>query len=244
MQTWIGLIVILLTLPSSVFARVYARTIADTTQIWDTGIEWSCSGRFLPVSRVSGDTIYVTERDTMQIATCLCYIDVCTKVTGLQPGSYTAVVHRRHEVRFPDSLRVYEEYAGSATFTIVNPSSAVAGVSLSQSPCHTTPESVPGSSSMPEEPLLLSTYPNPFNPKTVVSCQWPVVSLVRLVVHDILGREIVTLLEGYMEAGRYEVTFDGTNFSSGVYICRMTVGDRSSRSGRVVVQSLKMVLLR
>jgi hypothetical protein len=88
----------------------------------------------------------------------------------------------------------------------------------------------------PEEFTLEQNYPNPFNPKTVVSCQLSAASWVRLVVYDVLGREVATLLHGLMEPGRYEVTFDGAGLSSGVYISRLTIGDFS--------QSRKMVLVR
>jgi hypothetical protein len=71
---------------------------------------------------------------------------------------------------------------------------------------------------------LQQNWPNPFNPKTVVSCQWPVASKVRLVVYDMLGREVETLLDGQMEPGRREVTFDATGLASGVYVYRLTAG--------------------
>jgi photosystem II stability/assembly factor-like uncharacterized protein len=83
---------------------------------------------------------------------------------------------------------------------------------------------------------LEQNFPNPFNPKTVVRGQWPVTSKVKLVVYDMLGREVATLLDGEIEAGSHEVTFDGTGLSSGLYIYRLTVGG--------YVESRKMVLLR
>jgi phosphatidylserine/phosphatidylglycerophosphate/cardiolipin synthase-like enzyme len=83
---------------------------------------------------------------------------------------------------------------------------------------------------------LQQNHPNPFNPKTVVSCQWPVASRVRLVVYDMLGREVATLLDAERAAGRYEVTFDATGLSSGVYVYRLTAGE--------YVMSHTMLLLR
>jgi hypothetical protein len=59
---------------------------------------------------------------------------------------------------------------------------------------------------------------------------------VKFAVYDLLGREIAVLMDGEKEAGRYEVTFDGTGLSSGVYVYRITVGE--------FVQSKKMLLLR
>jgi hypothetical protein len=71
---------------------------------------------------------------------------------------------------------------------------------------------------------LEQNWPNPFNPKTVVSCQLSVASRVRLVVYDVLGREVATLLDGVMATGRYDVPFDAAGLSSGVYVYRLTAG--------------------
>jgi hypothetical protein len=68
---------------------------------------------------------------------------------------------------------------------------------------------------------LSQNYPNPFNPTTVLSCQSPVASHVRIAVYDILGREVAVLMDEKKEAGRYEVKWDASGFASGVYICRM-----------------------
>jgi hypothetical protein len=82
--------------------------------------------------------------------------------------------------------------------------------------------------------VLEQNYPNPFNPITVISGQWPVVSDVRLVVYDLLGREVAVLVDGRKAAGRYEFRFDGASLSSGVYLCRLTAGE--------YVASRKMIL--
>jgi photosystem II stability/assembly factor-like uncharacterized protein len=83
---------------------------------------------------------------------------------------------------------------------------------------------------------LGQNYPNPFNPKTVVSCQWPVAGRVRLAVYDLLGREVAVLLDEQKAPGRYQVEFDGTKLSSGVYFYRLTAGD--------YVETRRMILLR
>ena len=76
----------------------------------------------------------------------------------------------------------------------------------------------------PQSFELWQNYPNPFNPKTVVSGQWSVTSVVRLAVYDVLGREVAVLADGRYPAGKYSFTFDGSNLSSGVYFCRLTAG--------------------
>jgi spore germination protein YaaH len=81
-----------------------------------------------------------------------------------------------------------------------------------------------GSGNEPERAQLMQNYPNPFNPRTVISCQWPLAGKVRLTVYDVMGREVATLMDGYEPAGMHEVTFDGTDLASGVYVYRLTVG--------------------
>jgi hypothetical protein len=78
---------------------------------------------------------------------------------------------------------------------------------------------------------LLQNYPNPFNPTTSIgysvraaSRQLPAVSSVRLVVYDLLGREVAVLVNGKKEAGLYEVPFDGSKLPSGVYLYKLMAG--------------------
>jgi hypothetical protein len=71
---------------------------------------------------------------------------------------------------------------------------------------------------------LAQNYPNPFNPTTVVSFQTPVVSDVRLVVYDILGREVAVLVNEKKMPGKYQVSFDAAGLASGVYVYRLTAG--------------------
>ena len=71
---------------------------------------------------------------------------------------------------------------------------------------------------LPTEFALLQNYPNPFNPSTVITYQLPKASNVELKVYDVLGNEIKTLVNEEKPAGRYEVKFDASNLSSGMYL--------------------------
>jgi outer membrane protein assembly factor BamB len=68
---------------------------------------------------------------------------------------------------------------------------------------------------------LFQNSPNPFNPKTVIRCQWPVVAQVKLAIYDLLGREVSILLDGVHPPGTYAVTWDATGAASGVYVARL-----------------------
>lgn len=83
---------------------------------------------------------------------------------------------------------------------------------------------------------LNQNYPNPFNPETVISYQLPVFSKVKLQVYDSLGREVAALVDKEQSAGRHEVKFDGSSFSSGIYLCKITAGD--------FIKMNKMVLMK
>jgi hypothetical protein len=79
--------------------------------------------------------------------------------------------------------------------------------------------------SMPEVFSLAQNYPNPFNPSTAISYQLSAVSQVTLKVFDALGREVATLVEAQQSAGRYKVTFDASNLTSGTYFYRLQAGN-------------------
>lgn len=64
---------------------------------------------------------------------------------------------------------------------------------------------------------LERNYPNPFNPITTISFKIPIRSNVSLMIYDILGNEVVSLLENEINSGEHKVQFDGTGLSSGIY---------------------------
>jgi len=119
----------------------------------------------------------------------------------------------------------------------------------------------PVSNSVPDNFYLYQNYPNPFNPVTKIKFDVPApLSFgegpvddsksrqtrggVRLVIYDLLGREIVTLVNGQLKPGTYEVTFDGKNFSSGVYFYRLSAVDPVSGTGQDFTDVKKMILVK
>ncbi len=78
---------------------------------------------------------------------------------------------------------------------------------------------------LPSEYVLSPNYPNPFNPTTTIQFQIPLAEHVRLDVFDLLGRKVMTLLDGMQPAGTQTVQFDASSLSSGMYIYRIQSGD-------------------
>ena len=83
---------------------------------------------------------------------------------------------------------------------------------------------------------LHQNFPNPCNPTTMIRYQLPVSGEVRLVVYDVLGREVSVLVDERKEGGFHEVKFDGSNLASGVYFYRLQAGD--------FAQTKRLLLLR
>lgn len=69
---------------------------------------------------------------------------------------------------------------------------------------------------------LEQNYPNPFNPSTIISYTLPKSGNVRLVVANVLGRQVAVLTNGYQASGTHAYSFDGKNLSSGVYFYSLT----------------------
>ncbi len=87
----------------------------------------------------------------------------------------------------------------------------------------------------PKEFELNQNYPNPFNPSTRIKYQLSNSSQVLLKVYDMNGNEVATLVNGYKVAGNYEVEFDASNFSSGIYFYKLQAEN--------FVDTKKMILL-
>jgi len=78
---------------------------------------------------------------------------------------------------------------------------------------------------VPTQFELKQNYPNPFNPTTTIRWQSPIGSWQTLKIYDLLGREVATLVDEYKPAGSYEVEFDASDLSSGVYFYRLQAGE-------------------
>ncbi|NOS84890.1 MAG: T9SS type A sorting domain-containing protein [Ignavibacteria bacterium] len=107
--------------------------------------------------------------------------------------------------------------------TVYGDTSGLTGISLNEA-------------EIPANYSLSQNYPNPFNPQTKIKFAVPKASFTKLVIYDLLGREVTTLVDEELKPGTYEADWDGSNFSSGVYFYKIISGD--------YVETKKMVLMK
>ncbi len=88
---------------------------------------------------------------------------------------------------------------------------------------------------VPGDIELNQNYPNPFNPTTNIEYQIPSDMHVELTVYNTLGQEVATLVDDQIQVGTHEVTFDGSNLASGVYIYRLQA------DGQVITNQMTLV---
>jgi hypothetical protein len=95
---------------------------------------------------------------------------------------------------------------------------------------------------IPGDTYLSQNYPNPFNPSTTISYRLSVDSKVWITIHDLLGREVVQLVNAEQTAGRYSVVWDAKSQPSGMYVCRLAGAAKGDMSQ--FVDAKKFLLLR
>jgi len=98
------------------------------------------------------------------------------------------------------------------------------------------------SNELPGRFLLYQNYPNPFNPSTKIEFKIPFEgknnnSITKLIIYDVLGREVATLINQQMQPGSYSVDWDASAYASGIYFYKFSINNEQS-------ETRKMVLLR
>ena len=88
----------------------------------------------------------------------------------------------------------------------------------------------------PATHVVLSNYPNPFNPSTTIRFALNDAGIVNLTVFDVTGRQVANLVNGYRDSGQHDVTFDGSNLSSGLYWYRLTANGQTSTAKMILMK--------
>ena len=88
---------------------------------------------------------------------------------------------------------------------------------------------------LPSEFFLGQNYPNPFNSSTNITYSISHSDFVILKIYNMLGQEVQTLVDDYKRAGNHTVNFDTKNFSSGIYLYRLQVGNNTSETKKMIL---------
>ncbi|MBO6576245.1 MAG: T9SS type A sorting domain-containing protein [Rhodothermales bacterium] len=139
--------------------------------------------------------------------------------TEAWPPDFEQYQLREQQVSFVAVSTTGQVFANSASEGIVSFDMAASGTS-------TSTEDAPGTAAaeLPEGFVLEQNYPNPFNPVTTIGFALPESGTVRLSVFDVLGREVSVLVDGHINAGQHEVTFDAAGLPTGTYVYRLDAG--------------------
>lgn len=89
---------------------------------------------------------------------------------------------------------------------------------------------------LPAKFKLYQNYPNPFNPVTTINFTLPFSGYVELKIYNMLGEEMITLVDEYKNHGNYSVQFNGTNLPSGIYLYRINAGKYSEARKMLLIK--------
>lgn len=128
----------------------------------------------------------------------------------------------------PDNRSYY--YTSSSGWNLINYGDLMIRTQIGDPPVGMEGEQ----ETVPHRYYLAQNSPNPFNPATVIRFGLAQRTHTTLTVYDLMGRQVGRLLDGWLEPGDHDVTFDASNLSSGVYVYRLVAGDFSG-SGKMVL---------
>ena len=129
-------------------------------------------------------------------------------IDKLPSGSYTLTAYRLGYNKTTRYVKISSNNITMVNFSFINPCEI--NIQASKNPTFFA---------------LYQNFPNPFNPTTNIKYQIASSSYISLIIYDILGREVTTLVNEKQNSGSYNVKFDGTKYSSGVYFYKLVSGD-------------------
>ena len=213
---------------------IYVTVQGDTATIWHTQTYRNCAFMCTMDVQLTDYQITVMEVElTGPWANCNCYFDLSVTIGTLEAGYYTVDIFSSYS---GDTL-----YWGSTSFTIngISYRDSLFVISQYQSDCYEL--NINDFDNLkPIKYFLSQNYPNPFNPLTIIHYQIPKEGKVVLMIYNLLGKPIRTLVDTEQEAGDYLIDWDGkdgagSRVGSGIYFYRLKIGH--------FVQVKKMVLL-
>ena len=141
------------------------------------------------------------------------------QITGSAVGTRVEYYFAAQDIALPNAFCTTLPAGGSG----INPPGSTAPSTRFM--FNVTNSTVVENNEIPVEYKLYDNYPNPFNPTTKIKFELKEINFVTLKVYDITGKLVTTLVNQKLQAGEYNVDFDGRNLSSGLYIYRIETGD-------------------
>ncbi len=195
----------------------YRSTDAGVTWTPSTaGMPMNSAGGHLGVNRVSRDVYVVVFPDNVGLFKSTDLGLTWTRVTGLVSATWATDL-----AISPDQTQLY---VGLEDLGVYRTTIIVSGIPNG-------PETIPSQTS------LIQTYPNPFNGSTLIQFELANTEEISLTIYDLLGREIIELVNGRRASGQYRVMFDGRSLPTGTYFYRLS----TSSGGRTTA---KLLLIR
>jgi hypothetical protein len=88
---------------------------------------------------------------------------------------------------------------------------------------------------IPQKFSLFQNYPNPFNPKTMIKYQLPITNYIDLSIYNILGQKVLTLVSQKQKAGYYQVEWNASGFSSGIYYYQLNTDEGFAQAKKLLL---------
>ena len=155
---------------------------------------------------------------------------VNTNPTESWPPAFEQYQLRQEQVSFLAVSSTGLVYANTASGGMVSFEMASSGTSTAIEDEPTAEDVLPSGFALDQN------YPNPFNPVTTIGFALPEAGDVRLSVFDVLGREVSVLVDGYVQAGQHEVTFDAQGLPTGTYVYRLDTGAHATSRTLVLMK--------
>lgn len=201
---------------------VLAGTSSGVYRSADRGTTWSLSYEGLPQGIVT--TAFTMKDNIVFVGTATSGVFFSTNEGQRWNKLGTNPVAQGHSIK---SLTANSEYLFAGT-----DGRGIWSIPLDK----TTSIKYPTDTNVPTSFTLNQNYPNPFNPTTTISYDLPRRSAVYLKIFNVLGEEVVTLVNGEVEAGRHRVQWEARGLPSGVYLYQLRAGN--------LVETKKLILAR
>lgn len=140
-------------------------------------------------------------------------------ITKLPAGSYVLIAHRMGFEPVTQNITITNSNVPNINFDFGSP----IGIE-------------PISTLIPSGFKLYQNYPNPFNPVTKIRFALPVSTIAKLIIYDVLGRELETIVDELLIAGTYEVILDASNYPSGIYFYKLSSGEFNRTNKMILIK--------